>query len=89
MTRGLYHCLIRLHPSSFKVRFQDEMLGVFDEAEHEWGAWVLVGEIGGSLVRQWLVSPILWKWFVASIGGLLLLTIAFGSFLPYDRPVFP
>jgi hypothetical protein len=89
MMRGLYGCLIRLHPSRFKIRFQDELLEVFDEAEHEWGAWVLVAEIGTSVVRQWLVNPILWKWFVASIGGLPLLTIAYGSFLPYDRPVIP
>ena len=65
------------------------MLGVFDEAEKEWGAYFLVGEVTLSLVRQWAFSPILWKWFVASLGGFVLLLIAFGSFLPWDKPFSP
>jgi hypothetical protein len=89
MMRGLYHGLIRLHPSSFRTRFQEELLGVFDEAESEWGACSLVGDVGVSLVCQWLTHSLLWRWFVAGIGGLLLLVIAFGSFLPWDRPVSP
>lgn len=89
MIRGLYRCLIQLHPRSFRLRFQEELLDVFDQAEHEWGACSLVADIALSLVRRWLTHPFLWRWFVASVGALLLLVIAFGSFLPWDRPVHP
>jgi len=89
MMRALYRCLIRLHPSSFRVRFQEEMFDVFDEGESEWGARSLVGDVGVSLVRQWLTHPLLWRWLVAGLWGLLLLVIAIGSFLPWDKPVNP
>jgi hypothetical protein len=87
MLRTLYRCLIRLHPFSFRVRFQEELLSLFDEAESEWGTGFLVGDVAVSLVRRWSMNPLLWKWFIAGIGGLLLLVIAFGSFLPWDKPV--
>lgn len=89
MTRTLFCCLIRLHPYSFRARFQEEMLDVFDEAESEWGAHSLVGDAVASLFRLWLTHPFLWRWVLASIGGFLFLAIAFGSFLPWDRPVCP
>jgi hypothetical protein len=89
MMRTLYRCFLRLHPASFRVRFQEELLGVFDEAEPDWGARSLVSDLAFSLVRQWITHPFLWRWFVAGIGGLLFLAIAFGSYLPWDKPVCP
>jgi hypothetical protein len=89
MVRDLYRCLVRLHPAAFRVRFKDEMLWVFDEAEATFGAASLIADACTSLVRQWLKNPDVWRWVAASFGGILLLVIAFGSFLPWDRPVHP
>ena len=32
MVRNLYRCLVWLHPSAFRLRFEEEMLWIFDEA---------------------------------------------------------
>jgi hypothetical protein len=40
-----------------------------------------------SLLRQWIIRSELWKWLIAGIGGVVLLLIAFGSFLPWDKPL--
>jgi hypothetical protein len=32
ITRWLYRCLVRLHPAVFRLRFEEEMLWIFDEA---------------------------------------------------------
>jgi hypothetical protein len=87
MLRNLYRCLVRLHPERFRVRFEEEMLWIFDEAEGMFGAASIVGDACGSLVRQWLKNKDVWRWLAATVGGILLLVIAFGSFLPWDRPV--
>ena len=89
MLRHLYRGLVRLHPSPFRVRFKDELVYVFDEAERTFGSASLVGDACVSLIRQWLKNRNLWRWVAASIGGIVLLVIAFGSFLPWDRPVRP
>jgi hypothetical protein len=89
MLRNLYRGLVRLHPLPFRVRFKDEMFWVFDEAERTFGAASLVGDACVSLIRHWLKNRDFWRWVAASIGGVLLLVIAFGSFLPWDRPVRP
>ena len=85
----LYALLIRLHPSSFRRRFAQEMTLIFDEAANSWGAGSLFRDAILSLLRQWLIRSELWKWLVASIAGVVLLIIAFGSFLPWDKPVNP
>jgi hypothetical protein len=87
--RHLYALLISLHPSSFRKRFAPEMLLIFDEAANSRGAGSLFVDAILSLLRQWLIRSGLWKWVVAGIGGVLLLIIAFGSFLPWDKPVQP
>jgi hypothetical protein len=89
MLRHLYRGLVRLHPSPFRVRFKDELVYVFDEAERTFGSASIVGDACVSLIRQWLRNRNLWKWVAASIGGIVLLVIAFGSFLPWDSPVRP
>ncbi|HKV60630.1 MAG TPA: hypothetical protein VJO16_01855 [Candidatus Acidoferrum sp.] len=85
MFRSLYRHLVRLHPASFRVRFEEEMLWVFDEAVDTWGAASLVVDAGSSLIRQRLSQPEVSKWLAASVAGIALLIIAFGSFLPWDR----
>jgi hypothetical protein len=87
MRRSLYRCFIRLHPSPFRARFEEEMLWIFDEAESASGSASLIVDAGISLVRQRLTNPDLWRWLAAGVAGILLLAIAFGSFLPWDRPV--
>jgi hypothetical protein len=87
--RLFYALLISLHPSSFRKRFALEMLLIFDEGANAWGAGSLFRDAILSLLRQWLIRSDLWKWVVAGIGGVVLLIIAFGSFLPWDKPVQP
>jgi hypothetical protein len=87
MVRAFYHCLLRLHPEAFRLRFEQEMLLDFDDAITTWGAASLIGDVGSSLLRQWLVRLEMWKWIAASIMGITLLAISFGSFLPWDKPL--
>ena len=47
----------------------------------------LFSDVSVSLVRQWLLRSELWMWVVADIGGIIPLIVAFGSFLPWDRPL--
>ena len=85
MVRSLYRCLVRLHPVPFRVRFEEEMLWVFDEAVGTWGAVALLADACSSLLRQWLVPLEIWRWIAAGVAGIALLLIAFGSFLPWDK----
>jgi hypothetical protein len=87
--RFLYVLLIGLHPSSFRKRFAQEMIFIFDEAANLWGAGSLFRDAILSLLRQWFIRSELWKWLVAGIAGLVPLIIAFGSFLPWDKPMHP
>jgi hypothetical protein len=86
MVRGLYRCLVWLHPAGFRLRFEEEMLWIFDQAAGTWGAGSLVADAGISLTRQWLIRSGLWIWVAAGIAGIVPLIVAFGSFLPWDRP---
>ncbi len=85
--RRMYRCLLWLHPATFRRQFEEEMLWIFDEAADALGAASLFSDAGVSLVRQWLLRSGLWMWVVASIAGIIPLIIAFGSFLPWDRPL--
>ena len=87
--RFFYALLISLHPPSFRERFAEEMLWIFDEAANSWGAGSLFCEAIFSLLRQWLLRSGLWKWLLAGLAGVVPLLIAFGSFLPWDRPIHP
>jgi hypothetical protein len=69
------------------MRFEDEMLYIFDEAGDAWGMASLFSDASVSLVRQWLLRSGLWRWVVAAIAGIIPLIIAFGSFLPWNRPI--
>lgn len=87
--RAFYRCLLWLHPTAFRLRFAEEMLWIFDEAAGAWGAASLIRDASASVLRQWLIRSGLWKWVIAGIGGAITLLIAFGSFLPWDRPMRP
>lgn len=50
MIRRLYILLLRLHPRSFRQRFGDEMLGIFDDSPQKSS---LMTDGLASLARQW------------------------------------
>ena len=89
MMRFLYAFLISVHPSSFRKRFAQEMLLIFDEAGNLWGVGSLFRDAIVSLLRQWLIRSELWKWVVAGVAGVVPFIIAFGSFLSSGRPMHP
>ena len=87
MIRPVYRCLLWLHPAAFRLRFEEEMLWIFDEGADALGIASLFLDASLSLARQWLLRSGLWKWVVAGIASIIPLILAFGSFLPWDRPV--
>jgi hypothetical protein len=52
MLRYLYRCALRLHPSSFRRRFGDEMLSIFDQQKRKLAAFGLMLDCVVSLLRQ-------------------------------------
>lgn len=88
MTRTLYRCLVRLHPPAFRLRFEEELLWIFDESSNSLCGAPLVYDAVISLLRQWLLRSGMWKWVLGGIAGALPVVIGFGSFL-FQWPVRP
>jgi hypothetical protein len=88
MTRTLYRWLICLHPPSFHLRFEEELLWIFDESRAASGAASLLYDAVISLLRQWFMRSGIWKWVVGGIAGALPIVVGFGSFL-FDWPMRP
>src|ERR1035437_3183849 len=57
MLRNLYRCAVRLHPSSFRRRFGDEMLYIFDQQKGTLAALGVMLDCVFSLLRQWTLRP--------------------------------
>jgi len=57
MLRRLYRCSVRLHPSSFRRRFGDEMLSIFDQEQRRLAALGLMLDCVFSLLKQWTLRP--------------------------------
>ena len=57
MLRHLYRCAVRLHPSSFRRRFGDEMLYIFDQKKGTRAALGVMVDAVFSLFRQWTLRP--------------------------------
>ena len=53
MLRRLYRCAVRLHPSSFRRRFGDEMQYIFDQQRGTPAALAVMLDCVLSLLRQW------------------------------------
>jgi hypothetical protein len=89
MNRTLYRWLICLHPAAFRLRFEQELLWIFDESSDASGAAApLLYDAAISLLRQWLMRSGIWKWVVGGIAGAVPLLIGFGSFL-FNWPMRP
>jgi len=89
MNRTLYRWLIGLHPPAFRLRFEQELLWIFDESSDASGAAApLLYDAAISLLRQWLMRSGIWKWVVGGIAGAVPLLIGFGSFL-FNWPMRP
>lgn len=88
MTRTLYRCLVRLHPPAFRLRFEEELLWIFDESSNALCRVPLVYDAVISLLRQWLLRSGMWKWVLGGIAGALPVVIGFGSFL-FQWPMRP
>ncbi len=56
MIRLLYAGLLRLHPCSFRERFAEEMIGIYDEDSGKRRGALLVDALI-SLFRQWVLRP--------------------------------
>ncbi len=57
MLRRLYRCAVRLHPDSFRRRFGDEMLYIFDQQKGIRAALGVTLDCVFSLLRQWILRP--------------------------------
>jgi hypothetical protein len=88
MTRTLYRWLIYFHPPAFRLRFEQELLWIFDESSDASGAAPLLYDAAISLLRQWLVRSGMWKWVLGGIAGAVPLFIGFGSFF-FNSPMRP
>lgn len=60
MLRHLYRCALRLHPPTFRERFADEMLSIFDQQSGKLPALGLMLDCICSLLRQWILRSQLW-----------------------------
>jgi len=80
MTRTLYRWLVCLHPPAFRLRFEEELLWIFDESHDAPGSPPLLYDAAISLLRQWLMRSGMWKWVLGAIARALPVLIGFGSF---------
>ncbi|QOY89999.1 EF-hand domain-containing protein [Paludibaculum fermentans] len=55
MLRSLYVQILRLHPGTFRTRYGDEMLSIYDETARSGRPWPLFSDACVSLGRQWLL----------------------------------
>jgi CubicO group peptidase (beta-lactamase class C family) len=55
LARGLYRCILRLHPAAFYREFGDEMLWIFDEEFRKRSVMPLFADACASLGRQWML----------------------------------
>ena len=85
LRRSVFAWMVRLHPAAFRVRFGDEMLAVYDDAE---GAPGLLRDAAGSLMRQWLLrdpQPVAVGMFapVGAAPGLSAARLAIGGLVAF------
>lgn len=79
--RSIYLSILWLHPRSFRERFAEEMLWIFDETQTADGKIFLLGDGFKSVARQWVVRRGIWK---VALAFLLALIQALVFLHPYD-----
>ena len=67
MIRLLYSSLVQLHPRTFRERFSDEMLCIFDEICSARERAFLLYDALRSLAFQWLFRSNFWVYAIASL----------------------
>ena len=72
MKRAIYKGLLWLHRASFRNRFADEMLWIFDETGEQAGLRVFTDALV-SLVRQWTFHSSVWRIAFGALVSCLLL----------------
>jgi len=60
-SRSVYCFILRLHPSGFRSKYEDQMLWIFDESVRSRGAAPLLFDAIVSLIRQWLLRSANWR----------------------------
>ncbi len=88
MTRTFYRWLVCLHPPAFRLRFEQELLWIFEESSDASDAPPLLYDAAISLLRQWLLRSGMWRWVFGGIAGVVPVLIGFGSFL-FNRQMRP
>jgi D-alanyl-D-alanine carboxypeptidase len=58
LARGLYRCILCLHPPAFRREFGDEMLWIFDEEHAKCRHVRLIPDALASLGRQWVLRGV-------------------------------
>jgi hypothetical protein len=81
MMRSLYSSLLWLHPRSFRERFAEEMLWIFDETQSTGGKAFLFSDALNSVARRWVVRSGMWK---VALAVLLAVIQAVFFLHPYD-----
>ncbi len=61
MLRCIYRCVLRLHPPAFRIRFGNEILSIFDQANGQLSGFRLLMDSILSLIRQWTLRPEFWR----------------------------
>jgi hypothetical protein len=85
MKRVAYRWLIWLHPHTFRERFGDEMLSIYDDAAGRQDFRLFADSVA-SLIRQWLFHSDLWKPLAgAALSILVVLSCAYSLKSSFDK----
>lgn len=82
MMRGLYRLVLWLHPPSFRRRYADEMLWIYDSSAAEGETALLLQDAGVSLFRQWVLRSKLWI-IVAALAGAYGTILSASAFMHF------
>lgn len=83
MTRDLYRFVLWLHPPTFRYRFRDEMLGIFDEGYSAEFPRTLLWDGLVSLARQWVLRTDYWSLLL--VAGIVFIQFSVFGVLFMDQ----
>lgn len=58
--RWLYLCLVRMHPRSFRLRFEEDLPLTLDDMSQRNKGYRILWDLAASLARQWILRPHDW-----------------------------